>query len=105
MPSRSAIILLAACCILVSAPVSYLVNTYRMVNLIPPSDAYTILLKFLPLIALSIVIIYGAREVAELADSTKTKEAAHFIVILTVLLIVAIMVTMLTFNLGVRYIM
>jgi dolichyl-phosphate-mannose--protein O-mannosyl transferase len=105
MPSRGVIIRLAACCILVSAPVSYIVNTYQIANSIPPSGAFTLLLKFLPLITLSIVIIYGAREVTELADSTKTKEATHFIVILTVLLIVAIVVTLLTFDLGVRYIM
>lgn len=100
MVTRGMLVFLAACCILVSAPVSYLVNTYRMANSIPPSDGLTILVKFLPLIALSIVIAFGTRDVVKLANSRRTKEATHLIAILTALLVIAIVVAVLAFGLG-----
>jgi hypothetical protein len=104
MVTRGTLVFLAACCILVSVPVSYLVNIYRMANLIPPYDALTGLIKFLPFILLSIVLVYGAAAVAKLANVNRVKEAAKLSLILIVLLAVAFAVWLLTFNLGVRYI-
>jgi hypothetical protein len=105
MVTRGTLVFLAACCILVSVPVSYLVNTYRMANLIPPSDTLTILIKLLPFILLSIVLIYGAIVAAKLANINRIKEAAELATILIVLLAVAFAVWLLTFNLGVRYVL
>jgi hypothetical protein len=105
MVSRREIILLAVCCILVSIPVSYLVNTYRMVNLIPSTDGLTSLVKYVPFLVLSTVLIYGVYEVTKLAYSSRIKEAAKLSAILIVLLAAAFTVWLFTFNLGVRYVL
>lgn len=105
MVTRGILVFLAACCILLSVPVSYFVNTYRMANSIPPTDALTVSIKCLPLIFLSAVLIYGAYEAARLANSNKTKDAAKLSVILIVLMAVAFAVWLLTFDLGVRYVL
>jgi len=104
MVTRSELTLLAACCILISVPVSYLVNTYRMANLIPSTDALTSFVKYLPFLVLSAVLIYGVYEVIKLANSNRTKDAAKLSVTLIVLLAVAFVVWLHTFNLGVWYI-
>ena len=99
------IVLLALCCILVSVPVSYLVNVYRMVNFIHPSDILTSFIKYLPFLILSIVLFYEVYDVTKLINNNKRKDAAKFAVILIVLLVVAFVVASLTFDIGIRYVM
>ena len=105
MAKKGTIVLFAACCILVSIPVSYFVNAYRMENVIPPTDTLTSFAKYLPFLALSVILIYGAYKAARLANSNNTKEAQKLSVILIVTIAVALAVWLLTFNLGVRYVL
>jgi nitrogen fixation/metabolism regulation signal transduction histidine kinase len=104
MAKKGTIVLFAACCILVSVPVSYLVNTYRMANSIAPT-AVLIFVKYLPFLVLSAILVYGVYEVFRLADLNRTRDAAKLSVSLIILLAVASAVWMFTFNLGVRYIL
>jgi hypothetical protein len=99
------IVFLALCCIVVSVPVSYLVNTYRMTNSINPSDNLTSFIKYLPFLILSIVLFYGAYDATKLVNNNKTKDAVKLAIILIVLLVAAFVVATLTFNIGIRYVM
>ena len=105
MLAERMILFLALCCILVSVPVSYFVNVYRMANFINPSDILTSFIKFLPYLILSIVLFYGAYDVTKLINNNKKNDAAKLAVGLIVLLAVAFVVAFLTFDIGIRYIM
>ena len=105
MLAERMILFLALCFILVSVPVSYFVNVYRMANFINPSDILTSFVKALPYLILSIVLFYGAYDVTRLINNNKKNDAAKLTVGLIVLLVVAFVVAFLTFNIGMRYIM
>ena len=105
MLAERMILFLALSCILVSVPVSYFVNVYRMANFINPSDILTSFIKALPYLILSIVLFYGAYDVTKLINDNKKDDAAKLAVGLIVLLVVAFVVAFLTFDIGIRYIM
>jgi|WetSurMetagenome_2_1015567.scaffolds.fasta_scaffold122636_1 hypothetical protein len=105
MVKERIIVLLACVCIVVSAPTYYLVNTYRMTHFINPSDNLTTIIKFLPNIVLSIILLYGFIYSIKLADNKKMKDAIRLGIILIVLMIVAMIVTYVTFDIGIKYVM
>ena len=65
MLAQREIVVLALCCIMVSVPVSYFINVYRMENFIHPSDPLTSFIKGLPYIILAFVLFYGAYDAAK----------------------------------------
>ncbi len=105
MLTQRIIVLLALCFIVISIPVSYLVNTYRMIHLINPSDSLTNFIKYLPFVFFSVVLLYDVFAILRLANNNKTKDAAKHSVVLMVLLMVAFTVLLLTFNIGIRYVL
>ncbi len=99
------ILLLGVCCIAVSVPTFYLVNIYRMTFLINPSDVFTSSIKMLPILLLSVVLVYGAICVGRLANNGKMKDAGRLSILLIVLLVAEMIVALFTFNIGIRYVL
>jgi hypothetical protein len=99
------ILLLGACCIVVSVPTFYLVNIYRMTYRINPSDALTSFIKMLPVLLFLVVLVYGAICTGRLANNGKMRDAGKLSVLLIVLLLAEIIVVSFTFNIGIRYVM
>ncbi len=105
MVSWKIIVFLSSCCILVSVPVYYTVNIYRMANFVNPSDPLISFIKLLPFLVLLVVLAFGVREVGKLINNNKRRDAGKLVGLLMVLLIVASIATALTYNIGIRYVM
>ena len=93
--------LLALLCIVVSVPISFLVNDYSY-TFYDPSNKLTDFIQYLPVLFLAIVLAYGALYIKSLASNNHMKEAAILTAILMVLVLVAIIVIPLTFSFGLR---
>ncbi len=98
-------LLLGLCCIVVSVPTFYLVNIYRMTYRINPSDALTSFIKMLPILLLSVVLVYGAIYTGRLVNNGEMRDAGKLSVGLIALLVTEMIVASFTFNIGIRYVL
>jgi len=90
MRKERKIIILALCCVFLDIPLAFLAIFYGLVG-------FTYIL-YVPLLLMSIVLIYGAFDVKRLVASNEREEAGALVVILLALLLIGFIIFAFSLN-------
>jgi hypothetical protein len=90
MRKERKIIILSLCCVFLDIPLAFLAILYGLVG-------FTFVL-YLPLLLMSIVLIYGAFDVKRLVVNNEREEAGALVVILLALLLIGFIIFALSLN-------